>query len=44
MILNIGAIFNLWCMLANYLWGSTSGMILNGFCLIALLLLDNNLD
>ncbi|HGT0205732.1 hypothetical protein QRW97_16215 [Clostridioides difficile] len=44
MILNIIAIANLVCMIGNYLWGSTDGMILNGFCLIALLLLDNNLD
>ncbi|HBF7899033.1 TPA: hypothetical protein KOY39_002077 [Clostridioides difficile] len=42
MILKIGAILNLVCMVANYLQGSTNGMLLNGFCLIALLLLLNN--
>ncbi|MDW0050216.1 hypothetical protein RHK18_19465 [Clostridioides difficile] len=44
MILNIMYNLNLVCMLANYLWGSTDGMILNGFCAVALLLINNNLD
>ncbi|WP_302329214.1 hypothetical protein [Clostridioides difficile] len=44
MILNIAAIFNLGCMVANYLQDNTNGMILNGFCVVALLLLSNNLD
>ncbi|SJQ30586.1 Uncharacterised protein [Clostridioides difficile] len=44
MILNIAAIFNLVCMIGNYLQGSTNGMLLNGFCLVALLLVNNDLD
>ncbi|WP_255611433.1 hypothetical protein [Clostridioides sp. ZZV14-6150] len=44
MILNIAAIFNLGCMGINYLGGDTNGIIVGGFCAIALLLLSNNLD
>ncbi|CZR92131.1 TPA: hypothetical protein ACYOFI_002835 [Clostridioides difficile] len=44
MILNIAAIFNLGCMVANYLQDNTNRILLNGFCLIALLLLNNDLD
>ncbi|HIE0297989.1 TPA: hypothetical protein ACXI9J_001330 [Clostridioides difficile] len=44
MILYIGAILNLCFMLFNYLSGSTNGIIVNGFCVVALLLLSKDLD
>ncbi|WP_255624753.1 hypothetical protein [Clostridioides sp. ES-S-0108-01] len=44
MILYIGAILNLCFMLFNYLSGSTNGIIVNGFCVVALLLLRDDID
>ncbi|MCC0678250.1 MULTISPECIES: hypothetical protein [unclassified Clostridioides] len=44
LILKIAAIFNLGCMGANYLGGDANGIIVNGFCAVALLLSSNNLD